>query len=100
MSQRVTRGMVEAAVKRLAALCGKVYMDQPWVNHKAVIGAWTLDHNSVYGGYRVEEICNEGGAIREPLLRQRLSGSEMLSAVNMAADAVALAAKNHFMEAR
>lgn len=45
------------------------------------VGGWRLDYAPYYGGYRVVEITNEGGAERHPIFRQRLSAREFCQCV-------------------
>jgi hypothetical protein len=36
-----------------------------------------LDHNAIYGGWNIEEIVNEGGAVTHPFNLARRKTSEM-----------------------
>ena len=51
------------------------------IDHKDV-GAYRLDHNSVYGGWRVERICNERGGV-EDVFSMRLPAWEFVTALRM-----------------
>ena len=46
------------------------------------IGGYRLDHNSVYGGWRVEQICNEHGGVRD-VFNYRLPSWEFVTALRM-----------------
>jgi hypothetical protein len=93
---KVKREWIEAATERLAKKCGKEYGD-PWykvgVENRSRVGVWQLDHNSVYGGYVIEETCNDAGAVTRPLGDTRLSGPDMLEALRMAERAVDLVSR-------
>lgn len=55
---RYTRRDAEAAFKRLAAANGATIADPSWgIHDPRREGAWTLDHNSVYGGYVIHAYC-------------------------------------------
>ena len=80
---RIKRAGLEAAVQRLAERLGKPtgpcwIHDEKTGRNRAVIGAWALDHNSIYGGYVIEEINNDRGGIRHPLIATRVKGEELL----------------------
>jgi len=47
----------------------------------STVGAWTLDHNSVYGGWVIEEYCNKSGAIQHPFGSGRMSASEFVNSI-------------------
>lgn len=53
--ERYTRRDAEQAFERLADAVGAKVADPAWkTTDKRRLGAWTLDHNSVYGGYVIE----------------------------------------------
>jgi len=109
MSDRYTRKDAEAAFARLAAALGKTWSDrngQLWKgdywepvadgtlwtrqgseNH-ARVGAWTLDHNAIYGGYVIEEMYNEGGGVSQPFGSMRRSARDFCDAVAFAENAL------------
>jgi len=72
MSDRITNKQVEGLFRTLAAKCGRRistrYND---------VGAWQLDHNSVYGGWNIEEIVTSTGGISHPLGESRRKNTEM-----------------------
>jgi hypothetical protein len=41
------------------------------------VGGMRLDHNSVYGGYVIEQIVNDAGAIRHPYGDRRFGPTEL-----------------------
>lgn len=79
MAERYTKRDAMAAFSRLLVACGKreatSYSD---------VGGWQLDHNGIYGGYVVEEIHNEHGAISHPFGSMRRSARDFCDAVNFA----------------
>ena len=83
--EKIRREVLENQLKRIAALLGKP-SGNPWqrVGDKNVstIGTLSIDHNSVYGGYNVEEIVNEHGAIRHPFGDGRLKGPAFWAMLN------------------
>lgn len=54
----------------------------------AYVGAWTLDHNSIYGGYVIEEIYNTGGGVSQPFGSMRRTAREFCDAVYFAENAL------------
>ncbi len=71
MSDRITRKDVEGAFELLCATLGKriatAYND---------VGAWQLDHNSIYGGFVIEEVVNVHGGVSRPMGDQRCNARE------------------------
>jgi hypothetical protein len=99
MSDNITKEHVEGAFNRLCKALGKstdVFLpDNPTMAHgkrlvRWNVGAWRLDY---YGGYQVEEICNEGGGISHPLNRRRMTASEFYYACDFAIEALRIAGK-------
>lgn len=74
---RYTRKDAEKCFERLLQTLGKrrarSYND---------VGGWRLDYNPVYGGVKIEEIINEGGGVREPIIGNRLTPKEFCYTVN------------------
>src|SRR5438046_873108 len=58
------------------------------VRNLAAVGAWSLDHNSVYGGFVIHEIFNAGGGVSEPFGSMRRSAREFCDAVYFAENAL------------
>ena len=108
MSDRYTKKDAYAAFTRLASSLGKVWSDdhgklwkgdywEPteegrlWVSegntNRARVGAWTLDHNSIYGGYVIEEMHNVGGGVSQPFGSTRHNAREFCAMVRFALDA-------------
>lgn len=92
---RTTPTEVRNAFERLAEVLGKdtgaAYTRNADGTYTANIGTWILDHNSCYGGYVVEEVYNEGGAITHPLGDRRRTAAEFVGAVWFAIDVAQLA---------
>ena len=81
---RITKKDVEKQFERfLEALGGKLatsYKD---------VGGFELDCNFVYGGYCINQIYNEGGAISKPFGSQRFRTSEFYEQLGFATKAFA-----------
>lgn len=77
--ERYTKSDAAAAFNRLVeAIGGRVaekYND---------VGAYRLDHNGVYGGYVIEQICNDGGGVSRPFGDYRHPSREFCFMVNFA----------------
>ena len=82
-ASKAKRKAAEAAFERLLLACGKrratAYND---------IGGWELDYADCYGGFRVEEIINKGGAVRTPLGDTRMDADEFVRACYFLREAV------------
>jgi len=39
--------------------------------NKVNVGSWSLDYNSIYGGYNIEEVMNESGGVNHPFGERR-----------------------------
>jgi len=48
------------------------------------VGSLILEHNSTYGGYKIEEVLSESGGITHPFCDARLSSREMYYALYFA----------------
>jgi hypothetical protein len=84
---RTTKAQVNAAFVQLCDALGrstKTWRTPPDSRTKAVIGAWYLSQNTIYGGYVVHEMVNEGGGVCTPLGSMRMSGAEFVNAVRFA----------------
>ena len=68
MADRYSRKDAERAFDRLAYALGKQHTRWEQVDGRNVVnvGSWHLDCAPIYGGYVVNEICNEGGGITQP----------------------------------
>ena len=79
MAWRTTNKDVEEVFKLFAKACGKriakSYDD---------VGAWRLDGNSTYGGWRIEQIVNEHGAVGHPLTELRYKSGEFVAMMHFA----------------
>lgn len=86
---RTTKGNVESAFKYLCQALGKriatKYND---------VGAWRLDHMAGYGGWNIEQISNEGGAVSHPFGSDRMQAEAMYNACWMAIRAVEMSKKD------
>jgi hypothetical protein len=71
-----SRKIIEQNFKQLAKMLGKE-TGQIWTydkikkQNKAKVGAWSLDYNSIYGGYNINEIMSEGGGVDLPFGYER-----------------------------
>ena len=86
---RVKRAGLEAAVSRLAERLGKPKgpawtRDEKTGRTVARVGVWELDHNSIYGGYVIQEIHNDAGGVCLPLGGTRVKGEELLRMIHAA----------------
>ena len=80
---KITKKDVQGVFKRfLKALGGRLA-----VNYKDQ-GAFDLEYNTEYGGWLVEEITGDMGAIDHPFLNVRLTTKEMYWALLMASRAL------------
>lgn len=90
---RMKREFLQRQMERIAAMLGKP-TGSAWVRegdkNRAIIGTWSLDYNPIYGGYNVEEIVNELGAIHHPLGGTRMTGEAFSNALSMVAAALEL----------
>ena len=70
---RVTKDEVKAVferfVQRLGGRVATSYND---------VGAYQLDHNSVYGGWVIQRVYNEHGAVESPFYHTRRSSKEFV----------------------
>ncbi len=64
------------------------------VRNLAAVGAWSLDHNSVYGGFVIHEMMNVGGGVSEPFGSMRRNAREFCDAVYFAENALRAANDN------
>ena len=85
---RVTRKEVQATYRHWLSVIGAreatSYND---------VGAYALDHNSAYGGWRIERIVNDGGGIAE-VNYGRMSGPEFIQALHFACTSVGEQSRN------
>ena len=51
------------------------------------VGGYTLDYNTTYGGWRIEQVTTDGGGIRE-INYGRMSSGEFKHALNLASESV------------
>lgn len=83
MSAQYTKKFVKARFERLledVGNTGPVWTKDKNGQLRARIGAWYLDHASIYGGYNINEIVNEGGGIQQVNgYCNRLSGKELVA---------------------
>ena len=90
MSERCTIRDARQAFQQFADVLGKSTNPYPLNQRGAVVGAWHLDYNPIYGGCRIEEITNEAGGTRNPFVAQRLSPREFCMAISAAFAALRL----------
>ena len=55
---------------------------------KANIGNWSLDYNSVYGGYVIEEMYNKSGGVSQPFGSRRHSANQLIVMMRFAMDSL------------
>lgn len=83
---RTTKVQIEKLFELLCKACGKrvatSYDD---------VGAWRLDYNTAYGGWNIEEIYNEGGAVTHPFGPARMTGEAFWRMMRFGVDAVGVA---------
>lgn len=65
------RDTIEAQVRRLNRMQGR----PEWAHTP---GAWYANYNRYYGGYIIEQVCNEAGGVCHPLGEGRRSAGEMV----------------------
>ena len=51
------------------------------------VGGYALDHNTVYGGWCIEQVVTDGGGVRE-VNYGRMPGAEFKHALNLASESV------------
>ena len=73
MTQRTTKKDVESQFNRLLYLFGKNKAE----SYKDV-GAWYLDYIACYGGYVIQEVITDTGAITHPFDHTRRSAKEFI----------------------
>lgn len=61
-----------------------VETDDPQHHYRAVIGAWSLDYNPIYGGCVITEIVTDGGGITHPLGEYRATPREFCRLIDFA----------------
>jgi hypothetical protein len=88
---RYTTKNAESAFERLAAKLGKSTATTGgpiWTRqgdrNVARVGAWLLDHNSIYGGFVIAEIVNDGGGESHPLGDRRMPAREFCQTIYFA----------------
>lgn len=78
MSEKITRGHLEARIKRLNLAIGQKI--EPWrvvgVRTVANVGVFHLDHASDYGGYQILRMNSESGGEAQPFGGQRMKAAE------------------------
>ena len=84
--EKVRREVLENQLKRIAPMLGKT-TGNPWTRtaegkNVSRVGTLNLDHNAVYGGYNVEEIVNESGAISHPFGDKRVNAAALWVMLN------------------
>lgn len=76
---RTNKKYIEAVFDRLLNALGKrratSYSD---------VGGWQLDHNSIYGGYNIEEIASTSGGVSQPFGPMRMKAGPFAEAMQFA----------------
>ena len=92
MTDRYTINDAKRCAKNLADKLGKqlgdCWEENPEGGLKSKIGCWNLDYNTIYGGAVINEIVNEGGAIRQPFGYMRRGPREFCNSVDFASNTV------------
>ncbi len=93
MGRRVTKQQVENV---FAFFCAAMRVPNRFqsgnfldYNTAKELGAWSLDHNSVYGGYVIRALRPTGGE-DEPMGSERCKAGEMVAKMNFAMRAIEL----------
>lgn len=85
---RVTQNQVNEVLRQFARAMGRSTVvwkrNEDGNGYTANVGAWFLDYNPTYGGYVIQEMFNDGGAVALPLTENRMSGSEIIQAMRFA----------------
>ncbi len=80
MANQYTQKFVKKRFERLQKSAGKDFPAWSEVDGKqrANIGAWYLDNAPGYGGYEINEMVNQGGAVRQVTgYCNRMTGKEL-----------------------
>ena len=99
MSFRYTRKDCQEQLERLAAALDKPLYD-PDRYPDPQVGSWRLDYAGGYGGYVIEELYNEGGAVTMPLGYRRRNADTFVSTINFALDCIELALGREALQPR
>lgn len=88
---RTTRKQVESAFKYFLAAIGGT--EHAWTQdeqgrNRSTVGQYELDYAGPYGGYTVNKIVNEHGAVSRPFGHRRFKASEMYDVLHFAVAAV------------
>ncbi len=94
MTQRYDRKFINARFALAMDVLG-VPHGAAYVDGKAQVGVYFLDFNSVYGGYRIAKIANEGGGESAPFGTNRLRAAEFATALGFIMDTVELVKARH-----
>jgi len=79
-------GLFEHLVKALGGRMATSYKD---------VGGYRLDYNGGYGGYNIERISNEGGAVSQPFGSERHAATPFWYMMRFALMAIEEAQKKH-----
>ena len=80
---RTGKKYVEAVFKRFCEAMGKHVAE----DYKDV-GGYSLDHNSIYGGYVIEEIHGASGGVDHPFGSNRMKAGAFTDAMHFAMRAI------------
>lgn len=86
---RHTRREVETQFARFVKLIGG-HVAQDWND----VGGYRLDHYPMYGGWNIERILNDGGALNQPFGQKRHNAEGLLDMMAFAEDAMREAEHN------
>lgn len=76
---RTTKSEVQAVFERFCKVHG--YRIATSFND---VGAYELDHNSIYGGYVINQIMNDGGGVTQPFGSKRMKAEPFVDSMRMA----------------
>lgn len=75
ITKKQVKGIFELVCMDLGIPFKEVWRQKDGKN-TAIIGAWYLDYNPVYGGYVINEMVNEAGGVTCPLGYNRMPTRE------------------------
>lgn len=83
---RTSKALVENTFHRFLMTIGGERARWDHVDGRNVsnVGGYRLDHNSVYGGWVIEQNVNEAGGIRRPFSDTRMPAGQLVDAMHFA----------------
>ena len=74
--ERTTKKMINNVFEIVAKELGKSIITYDNDKKVAIVGTWRIDNVPVYGGYTIEEMHNEQGAVHHPFGMRRMKPSQ------------------------